>query len=331
MGHDIESLHLHHVGHVVSDLEEGLALYRRLGFHLSPPACPVLSLREGEPPRPIGAANTHANFPRSFVELMSCVSDEDPDRLPRGVRRIPIQAPPEHLPRITAAIRGIVARLASCLARFQGLHILVLKTSDAEATAGRLSAEGVRHGGVNTVRRPIDTASGARMEPTRLLEIDSDDPEEARAGRVSEGRIAVAENPAAEVLEAQLDLEHPNGAVDLVGSVLCVARAALSDVERRYEKYLGRPARADGPTRVFELEGSQVTLVADADLDTLLPGERAPALPAFVAYAVAVRDLGAARRLLEENGFALRRSAAGDLFVPAAAALGTAIVFRQAD
>ncbi|MGK3961419.1 VOC family protein [Sorangium sp. So ce118] len=331
MGHDIDRLDLHHVGHVVSDLEEGLALYRRLGFRLSPPACPVLSLREGEPPRPIGAANTHANFPRSFVELMSCVSDEDPDRLPRGARRIPIQAPPEHLPRITAAIRGTVARLAACLARFQGLHILVFETSDAEATAGRLSAEGVRHGGVNTVRRPIDTASGARMEPIRLLEIDSDDPEEASAGRVSEGRIAVAENPAAEVLEAQLDLEHPNGAVDLVGSVLCVARAALSDVERRYEKYLGRPARTDGPTRVFELEGSQVTLVADADLDTLLPGERAPALPAFVAYAVAVRDLGAARRLLEENGFPLRRSAAGDLFVPAAAALGAAVVFRQAD
>ncbi|XXT15097.1 VOC family protein [Sorangium sp. So ce429] len=201
MGHDIEHLHLHHVGHVVSDLEEGLALYRQLGFHLSPPACPVLSLREGEPPRPIGAANTHANFPRSFVELMSCVSDEDSDRLPRGARRIPIQAPPEHLPRITAAIRGTVARVASCLARFQGLHILVFKTS----------------------------------------------------------------------------------------------------------------------------------LVADADLDALLPGERAPALPAFVAYAVAVRDLGAARRLLEENGFPLRRSAAGDLFIPAAAALGAAVVFRQAD
>ncbi|WP_437618378.1 VOC family protein [Sorangium sp. So ce1151] len=331
MDHDIDRLDLHHVGHVVSDLEEGLELYRRLGFHLSPPACPVLSLREGEAPRPIGAANTHANFPRSFVELMSCVSDDDPDRLPRGARRIPIQAPPEHLPRITAAIRSTVARVSSCLARFQGLHILVFKTSDADATAGRLSAEGVRHGGVNTVRRPIDTASGTRMEPTRVLEIDSDEPEEARAGRVSEGRLAVAEDPPAEVLEAQLDLDHPNGAVALVGSVLCVARAALPDVERRYEKYLGRPARADGPTRVFALEGSQVTLVADADLDTLLPGERAPALPAFAAYAVAVRDLGAARRLLEENGFPLRRSAAGDLFVPAAAALGAAVVFRQAD
>ncbi|XYH93281.1 VOC family protein [Sorangium sp. So ce1128] len=328
MGRDID--HLHHVGHVVSDIEEGLELYRRLGFHLSPPACPMLSLREGEPPRPVGAANTHANFPRSFVELVSCVSEGDPDRLPRGAKRVPIQAPPEHLPRINAAIRGTVARIAACLARFEGLHILVFKTSDADATACRLSAEGVRHGGVNVVRRPIDTANGTRVEPARIIEIDSDDPEEARAGRVSEGRIAVAENPPTEVLEAQLDLEHPNGAVDLVESVLCVARAALPDVERRYEKYLGLPARADGPTRVFDLEGSQVTLVAEADLEALLPGERAPALPALVAYAVAVRDLGAARKLLEESGFPLRRSAAGDLFVPAAAALGAAILFRQA-
>ncbi|WP_438022150.1 VOC family protein [Sorangium sp. So ce233] len=321
--------HLHHVGHIVRDMEEGLALYRRLGFHLSPPAYPMLSPSEGEPPRPFGATNTHANFPRSFVELVSCIDDDDPDRLPSDAKRIPLQAPPEHLARITESIRSTVAKLAACLARFQGLHILVFETSDADAAARRLSAEGVHHGGVITVRRPVDTANGTRMEPVRLLELDSPAPEATGAGSVAEGRIAIAENPAAALLEAQPDIDHPNGAVDLVESVLCVAQAALPEVERRYEKYLGRPARADGPARVFELDGSRLTLVADADLEAILPGERAPALPAFVAYAVAVRDIDVARKLLEENGFPLKRSASGDLFVPAAAALGAAILFRE--
>ncbi|MGK4008031.1 VOC family protein [Sorangium sp. So ce1036] len=328
MGRDVESLH--HVGHVVSDMAEGLELYRRLGFHLSPPAYPMLSPREGEAPRPFGAGNSHANFPRSFIELVSCVRDDDPDRLPAGAKRIPLRAPPEHLPRITASIRSTVAKIASCLSRFQGLHILVFKTPDAHAAAGRLSSEGVPHGGVNTVPVPVDTAQGTRVAPLGLLEIDSEDPESAGSGRVPEGRIAMAESPGTEVLDAQLYMDHPNGAVGLVESVLCVAQAALPEVERRYARYLGRPARADGPARAFDLEGSRVTLVADADLEAMLPGERAPALPAFVAYAVAVRDAGAARRLLEENGFPLRVSASGDLFVPAAAALGVAILFRQA-
>jgi hypothetical protein len=168
------------------------------------------------------------------------------------------------------------------------------------------------------------------MAPSRLLELDSDDPKEPGSGRVPEGRIAIAENPAAELLQAQLYMDHPNGAVDLVGCVLCVAEAALPEVERRYEKYTGRRARIDGPTRVFDLEGSQLTLVADAELAAILPGERAPALPAFVAYAVAVREVGVARKLLEENGFSLGVSASGDIFVPAAAALGAAVIFRKA-
>ncbi|WCQ93593.1 hypothetical protein NQZ70_06345 [Sorangium sp. Soce836] len=44
-----------------------------------------------------------------------------------------------------------------------------------------------------------------------------------------------------------------------------------------------------------------------------------------------MRDASAARMLLEANGFPLRASASGDLFVPAAAARGAAILFRQAE
>lgn len=328
MGRDVESLH--HVGHVVSDMEEGLELYRRLGFRLSPPAYPMLSPREGEPPRPFGAANTHANFPRSFVELMTCVRDDGESRVPAGAKLIPLQAPAEHLARLTESIRATVAKVAACLARFQGLHILVFKTPDAAAVARRLDAESVRHGGVNTIRLPVDTAQGPRVAPISLIELDNAEPGEGVSGRVTEGRIAIAESPPSELWQAQLYMDHPNGAVDLVESLLCVAEAELPEVERRYAKYVGRPARVEGRTRVFDLEGSRVTLVADADLEAILPGERAPALPAFVAYAVAVRDVGVARTLLEENGLPTKMSASGDLFVPAAAALGAAVIFRKA-
>jgi catechol 2,3-dioxygenase-like lactoylglutathione lyase family enzyme len=322
--------YLHHVGHVVTDMEEGLALYRRLGFVLLPPSYPMLSPHAGAPPRPVGAANTHASFARNFIELMTCLQEGSNSHIPSDAHLVPLHAPAEHLPRIAEAINRTTATLAACLARFQGLHILVFQTDDPDGVAARLSAEGVRHGGVNTIKRPVETSKGMQMEPIRVIEIEDPDAATVERGRVAEGRIAVAANPSAESLLDPRFLEHPNGAVDLVESILCVARAELPAFERRYQQYLGRSARTEGGTRVLDLKDSRITLVADSELEAILPGERAPAVPAFVAYAVAVRDIGATEKLLQQNGFPLKKSAAGDLFVPAAAALGAAVLFRPA-
>jgi len=62
-----------------------------------------------------------------------------------------------------------------------------------------------------------------------------------------------------------------------------------------------------------------------------LPGEDAPPLPGFVGYVVEVRDISDTRKYIEGNGFPVIETAEGDIFVPALAALGTAIVFRQAE
>jgi catechol 2,3-dioxygenase-like lactoylglutathione lyase family enzyme len=326
MGFDIH--HLHHVGHIVNDMEEGLALYRRLGFRLPPPSYPMLSPAEGAPPRPVGAANTHATLEHNFVELVTCVREDGSSRIPSDADLVPLAAPPEQLPLLSAAIHRTTATLAACLARFQGLHILVFQTPDAGAVAERLRAAGIKHGGANRIARRVNTSQGPRFEPIRFLEIDGDDPKEMGLGRVPEGRIAVAENPSKESLLQESGHDHPNGAVDLVESILCVAPAELDSAALRYEKYLGRTAHAVGATRVFELQNSRITLMTDVELAASLPGERAPALPAFVAYAVAVRDVAATKLFLEKNEFSPRVTAGGDLFVPAAAALGAAVIFR---
>lgn len=311
--------YLHHVGLVVDDLEQACALYQRLGFRLQTPAYPVMSLQEGEPPKPVGAANTHVEFPRNFVELMTLVGEGRP--IPGHATPVPLQVPSAVRPRVLETIKRTIATVSACRSRFEGMHILVFQTPDAEATAEQLRAEGVSHSGVNTVQRQLDMEDGPRKVPIRLLEIDGE--------AVPEGRLAVAENPPLEVLHAQRHLSHPNGALDLLESVLCVADTELEDFERRYARYLARPARRDGLARVFDLDDARVTILPNSGLATALPGEQAPALPAFVAYAVAVRDLDATRAFLHENGFPVRSTAGGDIFVPAAAALGAAVIFRE--
>lgn len=75
---------------------------------------------------------------------------------------------------------------------------------------------------------------------------------------------------------------HPNGAVELVESVLCVPDADLDAYIRRYARYLRRSARSEGPLRIFDLGVSSVMIVPVTALEAILPDEVSPEPPAFV-------------------------------------------------
>lgn len=308
---DSEIGFLHHVGHVVRDIEKARELYRKLGFTCPAPAYPVLSRSAGEPARPFGAANMHAAFARNFVEIMAVVTEES--RLSNDAHPIPLQVPPAALPMVVANIERTIAKISASLARFEGLHILVFQTANADETARRFDQAGVGHSGVNRVQQP------GQQVPMGVIEIDRED--------VPEGRLAVAESPSTE--GAQTTPLHPNGALDLVESILCTPDADIEAYVRRYQRYLGRAAQQDGAAWVFDLQESNVRLIPASALDALLPGETAPELPAFVGYTVSVRDLNATRNLLEGNGFPVRVCPPDAIFVPAQAAMGAAIIFRQ--
>jgi catechol 2,3-dioxygenase-like lactoylglutathione lyase family enzyme len=324
MGHDITGLH--HVGHVVEDMAAALALYRRLGFVVPPPSYPVMARHEGAEPEPFGAANTHADFPGNFVELATRVREGD--QVPAGAKLVPLQAPAEVLLKLLERIAATSANLGICLERFEGLHILMFSSPDIDAAAARLTESGIGHGGVNTVRRPVETESGIVAESVRYLEIDSG-LAGARPGTVAEGRVGVVADLDPHI-QGTRQSDHPNGAVDLVEAVLCVADSELAAARTRYQAYLHRRARTDGQAQVFDLDDARLILVPESGLATLLPGERPAAVPALSAYTVAVRDIATAQDVLRDNGIPLRRTASGDLFVPSAEALGTAIIFRQA-
>ena len=163
----------------------------------------------------------------------------------------------------------------------------------------------------------IETADGPRVESIHVLELDDADVPEGRVGMVGDLDPAI---------QGPRVLDHPNGAVELVEAIVCAADADLDAVQARYRTYLDRPA---SPDRVFDVNGAQVTLLSPAELDALLPGERPRALPAIVAYAVAVSDLHRTSQLLRDNAVPHHPTARGDLFVPADSALGAALIFRQ--
>lgn len=310
--------YLHHIGAVVRDMAAALEVYRRLGFTFEPPSYGMLPV-EGGDPRPFGAANTHARFPRNFIEVVAIAGDDT--TLPADAKLVPLEVPPEHLPAVTALIQRTVNRFASRLDRFEGLHRMVFAAPDVDVVAGRLAKSGIPNSGVTTTRRPVETNDGPRVETIRHIELSGDggaDP--------PEGILAVAEAGAEHLHQHP---EHPNGATELVEVVLCVADGELDAVAARYEGYLGRPPVPSGASLAFDLDGTRLTLVAERDLDQLLPGAKAPAVPALVAFAVSVRELPRTEELLRANGYSPSTSPAGDVVVPAAEALGAAVIFRQ--
>ena len=145
-----------------------------------------------------------------------------------------------------------------------------------------------------------------------------------------EGRLALAEDGPADSSVGMAGDDHPNGAVELAESVLCVPDANLDDYECRYARYLQRPALSDGQLRIFDLGRSSVVIVAYSALGAVLPGEVPAALPAFVGYSIAVQNLAATRELLEWADFPVRESPLGGWYVPAEAALGAAVIFHSA-
>jgi catechol 2,3-dioxygenase-like lactoylglutathione lyase family enzyme len=319
---------IHHIGLIVRDMVAAVAAFRRLGFRLGAPAYPALPPAPGEEPEPVGAGNTHADFPRSFIELLA-LAPQQRDRLPDGARLIPLQVPDEHLAATRAVIGQTVANLDARLLISEGAHILVFATSDAEATAARLEASGVGSSGARTAQRPIATAEGTKLATVKFLEINDDDPA-SPPGMVPEGRVGVAEDAPAELLDAQTGLDHPNGAVHLAECVICVEEDQLAPTAARYERYLSRAAGFDGPSAVFDLGSSRIVLTTPAAFSARLPGEKPHAAPALSAYVIEVADLAATEELLRSRDVPVRRTADGRPFVPGETALGATLVFQQA-
>lgn len=314
-----EIKHLHHVGHVVTDMGVALELYRKLGFVCSPPAYPTMAEKEGEASKPFGVANTHATFLHNFIEIITVVKDDG--RIPHDANLVSLQAPPAVLPRILANIKRTVATISKSLSRFEGTHILCFYIPNAKVAAAHFDQIGIGHSGVNSTQRPVETLTGMQMIPLNYLELDGEE--------APEGRLAIAENPPLDILQAQSHMEHPNGAFVLVEVILCVADNELNDFLKRYRRYLGIDARTKGTLHVFDLKGARITIVPSSRLTDILPGEVAPPLPGFVGYAVEVHDISTTRKYIEGNGFPVVETVEGDIFVPAASALGTAVIFKQ--
>jgi catechol 2,3-dioxygenase-like lactoylglutathione lyase family enzyme len=162
---------LHHVGHLVGDIEEAAAHYRRLGFVVPAPAFPLLPASSGQPAPVLSVGNAHIQFAANFVELATVVPDIA-DKPPAGAEMVLLRVPDAAVPRIRQELGSAATRLANALSRFEGVHILVFEAADVDAATQMLSASGVVCGAVNRIRRPVGRARGTEEVSIGYAEIE---------------------------------------------------------------------------------------------------------------------------------------------------------------
>ena len=279
---------LDHVGLIARDLAAISKRYERLGFRLTPQSQHAAPHVPGGPPKPIGSANRCAMLRQGYIELLAIVDKNLPDN-----------------------------QLGIFLQRYEGIHIIAFAVDDADANVARLRASGLTQVAISPLQRMAATPAGEKLAAFARIPLP---PNEA-----PEGRIQLIQHLTPDVLWQPHLLDHPNRAVALVDTIICVTDP--DDSARRFARLTGAAPtpRAGGWTLPFA--ASAITLVAPAHLTDILPQADAPVVPFIAGYVVATDDGNkAAAALLIKNGVTFSRRDAA-LIVPPIAAGGATLVF----
>ncbi|GGU09835.1 VOC family protein [Actinomadura citrea] len=290
IAHDVDRID--HSVLYTTDIDATAATYEALGFTLSPLSMHIGSHRPGGERKPMGAGNRCALFGRTYLELLGLFGDGSVD--PWNIRPL--------------------------ISRYEGLHGCSFGCGDAEAVERRLREAGLSSSGVLPLQRDVETPGGTATARFEAVHLDRD--------LTPEGLIHIARHLTPELIHQPRYLDHANGATHLHSVLLVVDDADLEATVARYARILGVAPIAEGPRRVLLLDAGRMEIVAVSAFGEVLPGEPVPALPYLAGQAVAVKNVGAARALVEGNGFTVRELPDG-FFVGAAEARGAAIAFLE--
>ena len=280
---------INHVGMAVRDLAQASRRFGDMGFVLTPYSPHSGAWKPGEPVQKFGSGNRCVMFAHNYLEILAAENPAVP-----------------------------VARIEAFLAHHQGGHIICFNSETPEAVDARLAQAGVRTSGVIPLQRDIDTPDGVRTAKFQRVQFAPDDS--------PEGYIQAARHLTPEYIYQPRYTSHPNGCTALSDCIV-----VADDVEhfaRKYERYIGSPARREGSAWRFDFPlVGRLTLVGYRDVRDRLPGTLLPPLPGIAAVAFRTPDLAAQRARLAAAGITVREVGAR-LLVPAEEACGIAVLFE---
>lgn len=276
---------LDHIGIVGPDLAALEADFARLGF-LVAPRCELVALDAAGAATPLGQHNSHLVFDDTYVEL--------------------------------TAVHGDLSahHLRDAIARYWGLHIIVMRTQDASAEQARLARQGSAVPPPALAARHVAYPGGAGLARFRWFRVPETEFPEAFL-------CAVEHLDPGLVFDAQLNA-HPNGAHALHSVTVMTDRPEaaakrLAAIVEAAPQTVGNGIRVPASPPCIEFMNAKA--LADR-----FGGISPPAPPWLAAFSVTCRDLDRAGRYLRDGGVGLHQ-AADRIWTPPEAGGGVIVEF----
>jgi len=267
------------------DLPEQAALYRRLGFQVG-----------ARNRHPWGTENHIVQFPHAFLELIG-LGDEFA------------------APHPSEAVYPFAGFLAYYLGRREGLAMMVMRSTDADADQRAFAAAGI--GGLAR----FDFARKGRRPDGREVEV-AFSLAFAATEAMPEAGFFVCQQRFPENFWSSAAQIHPNGALGVAG--LTLVHEEPETVGGFLSAFLGAAARPAAEGLEFAIDGGAVECLTSSGFAARYGA--APSGAGLAAARIAVADRAACGRLLAENRVPTRDHG-GMTIVDAATNLGLLLAF----
>ncbi len=284
-----EAVWIDHIGVVGPDLSALEAAFRHCGFTVAP-RCELVSVAGDGTATPLGQVNSHLVFGSNYVEL--------------------------------TAVEGDIAghHLEHAIARYFGLHILVLSADNADRSARDVAARGFSQAAVALAGRDVDYPGGAGSARFRWFAVPQ--------AEFPEAFVCFVEQVTPElVFDATLN-DHANGARNLAG--ICICSQTPAESAAKLARMTGTTVEGGSDEATVGLAGGYVLFVSPQALERRYPGVRPPALPWCAGFAVDSNDLDATERDLKARGIVFHRRPER-LWLEPSQCGGAIVEFRPAD
>ena len=285
-------LSLDHVGFMVRDLDQGVTLWRSLGFLLSPRS-PQMGKTPGRAEiTPWATSNHCVMFKQGYLELIGVTEAEN------------------------------FNPWAHFMERFEGPHIAALRCGNADNTYSALSA---RIDGFDPpLQRRRDFVYKGDSQPFEFRNIFSQDE------CFPEGRFILIEHQTPNVIWRPDLMTHPNGAVGLKALIFCSENP--QPTRDRLTSMTGESSRgiAGGGETIPLPGGGDLTVIDRSSALTRYPGATINTGPHILGAVVEVENLSHVETILTDNAVVYQRAEDGGVWIDPQYANGGVIHFQQA-
>ena len=285
-----DEVFLDHIGYFAADLNRAGNALKKLGFRVSPVNVQYNAGDDGAL-TVSGTSNRLVLLERGFIEVLAATADTP-----------------------------LASQLRAALARYVGFHVIALTHADMASERSRLTEAGFSMQDVVNLRRRVDTPEGERQMAYSVLRTEP--------GQMTEGRVQMLTNHTPELLWTEGTTDHEN-AVDALTDLLIYVEDP-EEATARFGLFTGRTHTVVEGIRTIDLDRGAIVLTGRDDAPGMLAGIPLPGPPYIAGLALRSSDLGATRRVFEQQS--IRPLYADDdlICVGPEDALGATLLFHRA-